>query len=71
MDTQKTGKIESFHHLANSQKDLRNKNSDLGLCKFEFEKTIGGKIENRYSHHIKFDKSPTREENMNKIWYSR
>lgn len=34
MDTQGTkSKIEGFH-MVNSQKDLRMKNTDLGLCKF-------------------------------------
>ena len=52
-------------------KALKNKRKDYGLCGFEYDKTISGNIEKRKSYHIHFDKSPPREENINKVWYSK
>ena len=45
--------------------------STMGLSEFELEKTIIGKISKKYSHHIQFEKKPTRPENVNKIWYKK
>ena len=60
MDTQDSKGKFSNTGMMNSLKDLRKKKSDFGLCKFELDKTIIGKIDKRQSHHIRFENSPPR-----------
>ena len=55
------------YHIAEDKK-YSTLNSQ-GLCKFEFEKTIGGKLIHKSNHHMNFGYQTHRSKNLNPVWY--
>ena len=41
-----------------------------GLCKFEYEKTIGGRLVHKSNHHMGFQYQTERSNNINPVWYN-
>lgn len=40
-----------------------------GLCKFEFEKTIEGRLVYKSNNHLEFQHQTERSVNLNSVWY--
>jgi hypothetical protein len=51
------------------EKESRNR---LGLCKFEYDSTIEGKLKKKSSHNLSFEKNRVnRSVNLNTIYYKK
>ena len=52
------------------EEDMYSTLETAGLCKFEFQKTIQGRLKFKSNHHIVFGNQTEREENLNTVWYN-